>query len=826
MIFSSRIAAAACVLSLVVLELFSAPSALAKPVLEEVVVTARKKEESLQETPVAVSAFSADIMQQAGIRNLKDFNKAVPGLDVNATNGANPNANIFIRGVGQRNSGANIDSGVGVYLDGIYLARPDGALLDINDISSVQILRGPQGTLFGKNTTGGAVVFTTTRPSDEFEGSVSVSRGAYNEQNLSGMINIPLSDAWASRLSFVRKTRDGFIDNEFLDVDAVDEDRSAALFKLRYTGSEVLTVDVLADYSKVRSSPRPSKCQVVPEYTGWLAELFDTIVITPATGRKFVDFCQDSFEAGNGDPRTVLSDLDGNYLAEVKGASLHFDWDISDTLNFKSITGYRNTVAATDGDLDGTEIVFNQKQSDNDFLLPKDTDQFTQEFQLTGEAWDGRLQYITGLFFFYEDTDDSILMNTAVSPMGPTVAGPDTFFLSATATQSLAKNVASAAFVQFDWEVYERLHLIAGIRYTREKRDFTLATFLPDPNTLNRAEGGMQPIDLGSGIYRKPLVGGFEFNTNHGFIAGNYFEDSFSNDAVSPMISLQYILDDYGIIDGGNAYVTYSNGFLSGGINEAPSGLEEFKPEEVHNYELGFKLDLFERRVRVNASMFDTRYTDRQLTTLVIDPNTSTPVGATKNAEKSTIKGLELETTFLVSENLMVVFNGAWMRGDIQEFSDTRIVYVDDPLSTPPDNCERVNLVLVMVDECQIDRADEDLPRLAERTAYVAFEYTINTKNIGQFIPRLEASFKYDIEYCFDRGSCESGDFSSATQELYGFNLDWMAPDSELRISLYGSNLTDNDFSVGGVQLTDALGTGTKNAVAPRMWGAEVAYRW
>jgi iron complex outermembrane receptor protein len=799
---------------------------IAKPVLEEVLVTARKKEESLQEAPVAVSAFSQDALQQSGIKNLKDFNKVVPGMDVNATNGASPNANIFIRGVGQRNSGANIDSGVGIYLDGIYLARPDGALLDINDISSVQILRGPQGTLFGKNTTGGAVVFTTTRPSDEYEGSVSIASGSLNERNVSAMVNIPLSDAWASRFSFVSKLRDGFIDNEHLDVDAVNEDRQAAMLKFRYMGSESLTADINFDYSKVESTPRPSKCQIVPGYTGWLAELFDAIAITPSTGRKFVDFCQDSFLAGGGDKRTVLSDLDGQYLAEVMGVSLQFDWDIGDSLNFKSITGYRNTVAATDGDLDGTEIVFNQKQSGNDFLEPKNTDQFTQEFQLTGELLNGRVQYITGLFFFYEDTDDSILMNIAVSPMSPAVAGPTSFFLSATASQSLATNASTAAFVQFDWELYEKLHLITGLRYTREKRDFTLRTFGPDASTLNGAEGGMAPIDLGGGLYLKPLVGAFEFNHNFGFLLRNEFEDSLSNEALTPMISLQYVIDETGFVSGGNAYATYSNGFLSGGINEAPSGLEEFRPEEVDNFEVGLKVDIFDRRVRVNTSVFNTLYTDRQLTTLVIDPNTSSPVGATKNAEKSSISGLELESTFLLSENLMLLYNGAWMKGEIDEYSDTRITYVGDQTQGPTANCNRVNLVFVAVDECKIDRSDEDLPRLAGRTSYVALEYTINTGDFGQFVPRVEASFKYDIEYCFDRGSCESGEFSAGTQELYGFNMDWHAPDTELRISVFASNLKDADFMVGGVQLTDALGTGTVNAVAPRMWGGEAAYRW
>ena len=150
-----------------------APVALSQEgVLEEVIVTARKREESLQETPVAVTALSAETLRDAGVRNLADLNQIAPNIEVSSANGTAPLANIYIRGIGQRNTGPNIDSGVGIYIDQVYIGRPDGALLDIYDIQSVQVLRGPQGTLFGKNTTGGALVFTTNSPVDEFEASV------------------------------------------------------------------------------------------------------------------------------------------------------------------------------------------------------------------------------------------------------------------------------------------------------------------------------------------------------------------------------------------------------------------------------------------------------------------------------------------------------------------------------------------------------------------------------------------------------------------------------------------------------------------------------
>lgn len=794
-------------------------------VLEEVIVTARKREESLQETPVAVSAFGAGALQKAGIRNLADFNKAVPGLDVNTTNGNAPNANIFIRGVGQRNVGANIDSGVGIYLDGIYLPRADGALLDISDVQSVQILRGPQGTLFGKNTTGGAVVFTTNRPAEEFGADVSFGVGRLNDRIVNGMLNVPLTDKWLSRLSFFGRWRDGFIDNEFLDKDFVDEDRQAAIFKLRYLASDDLTVDIITDYSRVTSSPRPAKCKLVPGITGWLAELVDAIVVEPSTGRKYVDFCRDASEAGGGDPRSVESSLDAKYLAEVKGISLQFDWNISDALNFKSITGFRNTKAAQDDDIGGTSLVFHRIMHGNDFVEPRNTNQYSQEFQLTGDLFDGRMQYVSGLYYFQEETDGSIFASITVSPMGPTVAGPETFTLLATATETLTNHSAAAAFSQIDWEILPKVTVTAGIRYTTETRELNLNTYVPDPDTINAAEGAMPPTEIAAGIFREPLIGPFEFNPNFSFLPASQFEDELTNDAWTPMFSLRYLIEDWGFINGGSVYATWSKGFLSGGLNESTGGIDEFKPEKVTNIEAGVKLDMWNQRLRVNASVFDSDYTDRQLTTIVIDPNTSSPVGANLNAEESRIRGVELETTLLATENLMLLFNGSWNDGDIQKFTDTRITLVENPSRPPADNCNRSNLVFVQVDECTVDRADEDLPRLARTMAYVAVQYTLNT-DVGRFVPRIEGSFKRDIEYCFDRGSCLSGEFRSGSQKLYGANLAWFSRDEQMRISVFGSNLTNEDFIVGGIALTDALGTGTVNAVAPRLWGAEVAYSW
>jgi len=356
--------------------------------LEEVVVTARRREESLQETPLAVTALNAEALRDAGVRNLADLNQIAPNIEVASTNGNAPLANIYIRGIGQRNSGANIDSGVGIYIDNVYVGRPDGALLDLNDIQSVQVLRGPQGTLFGKNTTGGALVFTSNSPVEGFEGSLGARVGNYDRLDVDFVVNLPVTDKLFTRLSGVSISRDGYIENTFDGEDYVDEDRQSLMWQTRWLASEDLTFDLNLNWAETDQAMRPQKCVLVPEVQGWQAELFNTLAIEPSQdGRTVDDFCRDAVEAGGGDINTVISDLGGDYYAENKGVSLTAEWVISDELTFKSISAWRSTEASQDDELDHTGIPFlHRTNSVHPFSGPAETDQYSQEFQLLGSA--------------------------------------------------------------------------------------------------------------------------------------------------------------------------------------------------------------------------------------------------------------------------------------------------------------------------------------------------------------------------------------------------------------------------------------------------------
>ncbi|MCP5147921.1 MAG: TonB-dependent receptor [Pseudomonadales bacterium] len=787
--------------------------------LEEVIVTARKRAESLQETPVAVTALSADALRDAGVRNLAQLNQIAPNIEVSSANGTAPLANIYIRGVGQRNTGPNIDSGVGIYIDEVYVGRPDGALLDIYDVQSVQVLRGPQGTLFGKNTTAGALVFTTNRPSDELEVVVGGRVGNYDRHDGNFVLNLPLTDTLYTRLAGSTVNRDGYIKNRYDGDKYMNEDRQNVNWQTRMVPTENLTLDLNLLWAKTKQTMRPQKCVLVPGYKGWQAELFNTLAIVPSTGRTMDDFCRDAAEAG--DDNTVISDLGGKYSAKNKGASFVADWDLNQDISLKSITAWRYTNAEQDDELDHTGIPFlHRTQSEHPNGKPRKTDQYSQEFQITGNAVNDRLTYVAGLYLFREKTQGETTVSF-LGPFDPALAG--WLYLNTNSTKLDADNDAVASFAQLEWEWSEHWRTTLGLRYTDESRKLSRTRYQIIPDTLDANGGEVTPLFGASGLYdREP---GFVYNPDFGYTVQDQTSEKTTNDDTTPMASIQYLLDDQEGIDAGTIYLTYSEGFLSGGLSEAPSGqLETFKPEEVTNWELGFKLDMLDSTLRVNGALYYTDYKNRQLTSLVINPETNSPAPATINAAKSTIKGFELETMWYPTERLQLMFNMTLNDGTIDEFDDTQVTLAD-PAVPPAAGCTRADLTFIQVDSCPNDRSNENLPRLPEQTYYVAAEYTFDTP-IGRVIPRVQYSYKSDVDYCFDAGSCDSGLWLEGKQRDLSARINWQSRDEKWVGALYGNNLTDENYIVGGSPLVDSQGVGGFANATPTTYGVELQYRY
>ena len=803
--------------------------------LEEIVVTARKREENLQDTPIAVSAFSGEQLARSGILNISDFNKAVPGLEVQAGNGVSGVANIYIRGVGQRNTEPNLDSGVGIYLDGVYISRADGALLDMNDVGSVQVLRGPQGTLFGKNTTGGALIIETNRPSEELEGKVSVTLGNYNQLDGALVLNLPLiDDTLYTRLSLMSVDRDGYIHDTTLNTDYNDANRVSGIWQLRWLPSETLVADLNINYAKTSQRPRGLQCSPSSENFGggWLATLQNGAIKPSYGGKSVEDMC---LESASTDKDTIIQDLGGGYNSENKGASVTLNWDLGDSMALKSISAWRNTVAGQSDDLDPLAIAFQHRSNQFPFARDRDTDQYSQEFDFTGET--GALSYIAGLYYFKEETTDSRTVGITgpffiVNPAIPAIF--DAVSYTANATGLSTDNESWAGFLQSDWSFSEKWTLTTGIRYTKETRELERVSYLPDIPTLSTT-GTVIPT---SGIFLMPTG---TFNTLHDYVQSDYDRDDVDADAWTPLASLSYQMDGMGFIETGAAYVTFSKGFRSGGLSESPTAdLEEFDPEEVVSIELGLKFDALDSRLRVNMALFDLQYDDRQLTTIVVSPQ-GRIAGATVNADKSSVRGFELESTLLPVDNLQFTFNAAWYDGEIEKWTDVQLSLnttgivpggsssaPNDVVPAPSSDACTISATrsenVGAVESCIIDRSDENLPRLPEKTFTVATQYFFDT-SVGTVIPRLQYSKKFAVDSCFDRISCTSGDFLSDHEDLSA-RLTWIAREQNWSVAAYVNNITDEDYVIGGQPLYDAWGFGGYVYAAPRMYGAELSYRW
>lgn len=813
----------------------------AQLVLEEVVVTARKREESLQETPLAVSALSGDSLSELGMTTIADLTRVVPNVDLYTGNGTTGAGNAFIRGIGQRNIGVNYDSGVGIYVDGVYASRADGTVLDNIDIQSVQVLRGPQGTLFGKNTTGGAILYTTNKPNEEYGGNAQVRVGRFDELDAHVTVNVPLvDDTLLSRFSVYTATRDGHVEavstgfpGQLDGVELSDEDRTGLQAQFRWLPDDDLILDLNYSYSKTDQGARGQNCIVVEgiEGAGWQAALQDPNIIVPSTGKTIKEWCQENEDLGI--DRVTANSNPNIYEAEVHTLSLTADWDINENMNFKSITSWRDTEAGEVNELDAIGIPLLDRTNYGNGGELRETVAFSQEFQLAGSAFDDKLDYVVGVFGFTEETD----AGRTSSPSGPffgSLGAPNIAFYLASTTELLAENSSASLFSQVDWNFNEQWRLTAGLRYTWEERELSRSFRVPDIASTSINGDAFSPIPNFISLPGGPA----DFNPNHGFVIADDPDNpgqpdpladqslKLDDSEITPMLSLQYSFTDVGFMELGTAYATVTNGFLSGGIADtldiATRRIYEYEPEQVWNYELGLKFDAWDNRLRINTALFYTDYTDRQLTTVRINPDNGRIAGALINADSSTISGIEIETVILPVENLQITANVTFNEGEIDEYNDERILASPD--GPVPDGCIRVSPGQGTVDSCAIDRSDENLPRLPEQIYFLAVQYNWETE-FGTVIPQASWSYRSNVDNCFDRASCLSGLYEVDQEEVTA-RLTWISKDEAWRVTAYGNNLTDERYIIGGTPLVDVTETAGTVFNLPRTYGVELAYEW
>ncbi|MCB1661888.1 MAG: TonB-dependent receptor [Pseudomonadales bacterium] len=588
--------------------------------LEEVVVTARKREESLQDTPIAISAFTGDNMEARGSFTIDDIEKYAPNVTFQnnpSFGGSSNSAAIYIRGIGQKDFLATIEPGVGLYVDGVYVARSVGGILNLGDIAQVEVLRGPQGTLFGRNTIGGAVSVTLNKPEAEFGGSVELLVGEDDRIQTRGVLNVPLADNFFSRYSVFTHKRDGYV--ERLDgKDLGDDDEISARAAFLWMISDSFDANLSFDYTK--SSENGPALSHLSYFFDPTALTFLHNSLTPGCGAPTGDLgnpaCINDAQYNLGKDYTAgtapsYSDTD------LFGVNLTLDWEVSDSLQIKSITAYRDLDSEFARDLDKSPHDVNSTY--DNFTQ----NQFSQEIQFLGDTFDEQLNWILGIYYFSESAENQ---NDLFFPMLSFRSGGD------------VENESWAVFAQGTYDLTDQLSITLGVRYTEDTKEFK-----PDQYILSAAPFFGLPVGLR-------------------VLPNETAEETFED--VTPMVSLTYRWTETLM-----TYLSYSEGYKSGGytqrvfppLPEIPS----FDPEYVEVYEVGFKYEDLEKGYRLNGAAFYSDYSDLQIQTFIgIAP-------ITKNAAEASITGLELEFVYTPTETWLLEGSIGWIDAEFEKVGST-----------------------------------------------------------------------------------------------------------------------------------------------------------
>lgn len=741
--------------------------------LEEIVVTARKRAENLQETPVAITAFSSEGLERRGISDISQIGDFTPNLVFDSTSAVaatSSAASIYIRGIGQSDWALAVDPGVGLYLDGVYIARSVGGVMDLLDLERVEVLRGPQGTLFGRNSIGGAISLVTKKPGDEFYGDAEVTIGRYDRIDTRASVNLPLTDTLAGNIAVSSKKRDGYVKNlQPGSPDLGDEDSLAGRLAIRWTPNDKFEVNFNVDGTKERETPAANVLIAVDETALFPAAfngvpgLFPInrfgIPSSPSCGnssdpsRLSNPVCFNSqYVVGpyktHSTHTTPNSFVNNNFISggmkpesnlDLWGTGLTIDWTINESLSLKSITAYRELDGYWARDTDHSPLVILQT------LNEYEQDQFTQEIQLQGTALDERLKWIVGLYYFEESGChlDVVELAGAVFDSGGCI-----------------DNTSEAVFGQTTYDFTDKLSLTVGLRWTDEDKRFT-----PDSSVAQ---------DNGLGIPAGVPV----LPSTEGQVAG---------EEVDPYINFSYQWTDSLM-----TYISYSEGFKGGGFTQRAfpprTDVPDFEPEFVKTYETGLKSDWFDSRLRLNGAIFFTDYTDLQVNVDETSLGRPGEIGViTRNAAEAEIFGFELELLAVPAEGWLI---------------EAGVGYLDAEYSKVSGLAKDAGLT-----------ENHELVNTPEWSISSAISYRFELNGLGFLTPRIDYSYTSEIQ----NNALNTPLLERDSVELVNISLTFEDNEDKWSAVLAVHNLTDETYLVTG---NDDPGSGIIEGVysMPRAW--------
>lgn len=749
--------------------------------VEAIVVTARRRNEDLQDTPVSISAFSGQALEARQVRSVADVGNFAPNVNLSAganLSGSSASITAFIRGIGQTDFNLTIDPGVGMYVDGVYVSRSVGALLDLVDVNSVQILRGPQGTLFGKNTIGGAIVVTSKQPSDAFEGMAQFATGSFNRADVRGMLNVPVSDHLRIRASGALSTRDGYV-HRLADGGLMGNENSlAGRLVAELDAASNLKFTLSIDGNRRREQGKPVVLLGVaegilpsgsPNSGGQFSFFYNKVLAAPACGPvgQFSSVANPlcfNKQWITGDPDKTWASGPNKSSLDLWGTSLTTQWDLP-FASVKSITAYRHLDSVFYMDNDATPLPIGG--TGNDYKQS----QFSQELQFSGKGLGNKLNWVAGLYYLNETGTDQNRLPVSIAD-----------FMSG----GSVRNDSYAGFAQLSYAVTSKFSLTLGGRYTHE-----IKRFLPDQYIISDRTKGSLLLLSRCFISTTPTIppnpacaADPVLNRDGNRILPNVQVSTTANEFTFAATA------DYHLTDQVLVYSTYAQGFKSGGFTQRVFPPEPvtpaFDPEYVDSYEVGLKSEMFGRRLRLNGAVFETDYRNLQI---IVNEGIAPKV---RNAAKARIRGFELESELVPIKSIQL--SGA------VGYTDAR--YLEVPASAAP----------VTV--------GSKLPNAPKWTVNAGASVDLFDNDNGHLSVRGDWSYK-------------SGHFLDAANSSYLFqpkastinaSVTYRTAGEAWAITAGVTNLTDRRLLLSGYQDLENTSTAIGSYSRPREWFVQARY--
>ena len=800
--------------------------------LEEIVVTAQKREQSADDVGMAITAIGGDALDLLGITDTADLSRIVPGFTFADSGLSVP---IYtIRGVGYSDSAVQAQATVGVYNDQISLPYPIMTSGLQMDVERVEVLKGPQGTLYGRNSTGGAVNFIANRPTDEFEASARADYGTFETLDLTGVVSGALTEGLRARLAFrTVQSGEGWQESVSRDEQLGEQDKAALRLLVDYDVSDTVELQFAYNYWQDKSDTQAPQLfrsdPQRPDRTTILA-----LIDASPFPRESV-FGQDDIEAadwttGNSRIEQPRADMENQTF------SLTVNWDINDSLTLTSLSSFSefennssydysgwagipldteaNGITARDTISPVIRGLYDQFETLGavGFTNQAEIEAFSQELRLSGTT--DSLTWIAGVFY----SSDEVESNTPQLPSFNT--GTNTAHLFGAGLQSALNPTEQdaetwAIFAHTEWVLSEQLNLTVGLRYTEDKKDYAGCT----------ADGDGEFADFYNTLFQAPIFP--EAGTCVMFDFDNVpqsvpYEDELNEDSVSGRLALDYRLNDDTLL-----YASYSRGFKSGSFPTLTANLwESLRPvvqEQVDAYEVGVKAEFQEGTLQVNSSIYYYDYTDKQLLSKVV--TIFGPGNRLANVPTSTVQGFEFDVSWFPTDNLYVSFGGNYTDTEVEDFVGYTQVGVEGDFSGSafPFTPEYQLFALVNYDFSISDGLNGfvnfDVSHTDEFTSDYEVAEVLDSGANGPLYPGILATWGATLGASFDVPDV----FVQPSATILGARVGVASADGSWSVALWGRNLTD-EYSVSrSAKTSDAILAWTG---MPRTVGVSLDYKF